>query len=395
MKILVVEDKYEKICQVHSAIGSYEGVLIDTVMSVSEALKNMKENSYQILIVDVQIPDIKGGDINESGGISLLNYLSMDDEVNTPLYVMGLSSYKDNIISKQFSLFGWPLFHASSEEAEWIELLKNKVHSMSRNLNLLNVDIAILTALEHTELEAVLRLDCSWNDIVVGGFSYSIGSLEVGDGKHLKVVACSSDRMGVASASEMTSRVYYNFKPKAMLMAGICAGIRTKVDLGDVVVADFSWDWGAGKLDENDDGDICFHPDPHHIQLDTKIRKIAKTYSVNCEFMYGIYSGWNQRKGGSFPKVYLGPMACGSQVLANQNKVDEIIGASRKVHAIEMESYGFLNVCNSLDVKAVVAKSVCDFADREKNDGAQEYAAYTSASFIFEFIKENYSALIY
>jgi len=35
----------------------------------------------------------------------------------------------------------------------------------------------------------------------------------------------------------------------------------------------------------------------------------------------------------------------------------------------------------------LVIKSVCDFADKDKNDGFQEYAAYTSANFLYEYAK--------
>ncbi len=38
---------------------------------------------------------------------------------------------------------------------------------------------------------------------------------------------------------------------------------------------------------------------------------------------------------------------------------------------------------------AIAFKSVCDYAGPNKNDKWQKYAAYTCASFLYEFIKEH------
>ena len=86
-------------------------------------------------------------------------------------------------------------------------------------------------------------------------------------------------------------------------------------------------------------------------------------------------------------------MACGSQVIANSSIMDKILQDNRKMLALEMESYGFLLACESIDIPAFVAKSICDFADSEKGDEAHKYASYTSASFVFKFVEEHYTGL--
>jgi len=40
--------------------------------------------------------------------------------------------------------------------------------------------------------------------------------------------------------------------------------------------------------------------------------------------------------------------------------------------------------------KVVAMKSVCDFADPEKGDEWQSYAAYTSAAMAFRFIRDHF-----
>ncbi len=83
-------------------------------------------------------------------------------------------------------------------------------------------------------------------------------------------------------------------------------------------------------------------------------------------------------------------MACGSAVLANSDYVGWIQKQNRKIRAIEMESYGFLHAiseANEPRPTAIVAKSVCDFADNLKGDDHQAYACYTSARTVGLFLE--------
>ena len=58
MKILVVEDNYDKIKKIHSAFSGEEKPIIESVVSVSSALSKLEKEFYEVLIVDVQIPDV-------------------------------------------------------------------------------------------------------------------------------------------------------------------------------------------------------------------------------------------------------------------------------------------------------------------------------------------------
>ena len=90
-------------------------------------------------------------------------------------------------------------------------------------------------------------------------------------------------------------------------------------------------------------------------------------------------------------------MACGSAVLANSDYVSWIQKQNRKIRAIEMESYGFLhavNLANEPRPVAIVAKSVCDFADNLKGDDHQAYACYTSAQTLKIFLERFSSDLM-
>ena len=54
-----------------------------------------------------------------------------------------------------------------------------------------------------------------------------------------------------------------------------------------------------------------------------------------------------------------------------------------------MESYGVFYSANygvHPKPKPISIKSVCDFGDRKKADNYQNYAAYTSARFMYDFV---------
>ena len=81
----------------------------------------------------------------------------------------------------------------------------------------------------------------------------------------------------------------------------------------------------------------------------------------------------------------VGPVASGAVVLEDTSTVELIQSQNRKTIGVEMEAYGVLSAVFYLgqtDTRAIVLKSVCDFADPAKGDEWQAYAAYTSAQYL-------------
>ena len=77
-------------------------------------------------------------------------------------------------------------------------------------------------------------------------------------------------------------------------------------------------------------------------------------------------------------------------MIKNRAIIDEmILKFDRKTLGIDMESYGvFYAVENAVapQPKAVCVKAISDFADRDKNNDYQDYAATISAKFSKEFV---------
>jgi nucleoside phosphorylase len=90
-------------------------------------------------------------------------------------------------------------------------------------------------------------------------------------------------------------------------------------------------------------------------------------------------------------KALMGPMASGSYVISTEAKLNEIKATQRKLLGVEMEGYGLYYACEhnqDKSVKGIMIKSISDFGDSTKNDQFQEYSSYTSAQFIYHFIRE-------
>ncbi|EKN6193515.1 TPA: response regulator [Yersinia enterocolitica] len=395
MNILLVEDNYDKLQILHKLIENFKDkVTIKKVISVNDAINELTVKNYDLMIIDIQIPDIDGGDINETGGIELLGCIENLTNGWIPRYIIGLTSHAENIeySKKAFKEYGWEVFDTNIDKDLWSKIITSKIKSTINNSNYIEADIAIVTALEKPELEAVLENSKNWEILYLDSFEYHLAELTLSNGKTIKIIAASAEKMGSSWSSTLSTRIIMRFSPKLVIMTGICAGIEGKTSLGDIIIADPVWDWGAGKISEVNNERI-FLPDPHQIPLSKKIKDRARVIIRDNSFLKDLAINWQKTKVIEIPRIIIAPMACGSSVISNQSVVDEINANNRKMLAIEMESYGVMAACSSFDIPCMIIKSVCDFGNVMKADEAQDYAAYTSAATAFEFIKKHFPDL--
>ena len=88
------------------------------------------------------------------------------------------------------------------------------------------------------------------------------------------------------------------------------------------------------------------------------------------------------------PNVYSGIVLSGNKVIANNEEVKKFKETWRKALAVEMEASGIAATLFQMKnaPSFVMVKSICDFADSEKNDDWQEYASYVAAVFVVNYI---------
>ncbi len=238
---------------------------------------------------------------------------------------------------------------------------------------------AALIYVTDTEHEAVMRM-FDWQEVTLTGddqiyYIYEISN----DNQKKKIVAARQDEMGMCASATLSMKLREQFRPQYLIMPGIAAGTRNFADqqmYGDVLISNLVWNYSNGKYvaPQNADitfGNIGFIPRPSWIQTDPKILKILEK---------AIKDPRNECY------VHVGPLASGSAVVANGDIVDmQVRSQFDETIGLEMEAYGVLYAAkHAVEPKpyAIIAKSICDFADSQKDDNYQKFAAYTSCEFV-------------
>jgi nucleoside phosphorylase/CheY-like chemotaxis protein len=406
LKILIVEDSQEKakkifnVCKRHVDAGSE----IEILPSVELALKHMQKHETDLLLLDIQLPFRYGEKAKIDGGITLLKRMFESDKYLKPDHVIGITQY-DSTIS-QFEVFFkeyliWLIFY-DKRSTEWEVLLQKKLSYLESvraigeiDIGQYGVDVAILTALNDPELDAVLRLPFDWQrKRIVGDHQlYYAGVMMTEKGRDVTVICASSDMMGMPAASALAMKMCIQFKPRLLTMCGIMAGIRGEVHIGDVIVSDPVWDYGSGKW-AIEDNEKTFLPAPNQLRLDSSLRANALEMNADVPELQRIISLWPAGKTEHGLSVKIGPVGSGAAVLASDEAVNEVKKQHRKLTGIEMEAYGVFLACDFAPEpkpKALVIKGVSDYADEHKDDSYRQYAAYVSAQILSKILEKNFN----
>ena len=407
ISIVVVEDDLIKLSHIKRCL---ESILITDVYSIQTAgtatgaFQLLASNQFDLLILDLNIPAREKQKPSPSVGVELLRQIQGRRQVKAPTHVIGLTSYTElaEEYSSVFAEFTWTLVEYSASSNAWELRLQNKIDHI-RSGKIIEADhdygkdLAIITAVEAVELKRVLDLPGEWRRVFLKDDDtiYHEGVFRKG-GRELSVVAANAIQMGMPATTALAMKICAKFRPRYLSMAGIAAGRKGKV--GDILVAEKTWDYGSGKNrllggTANDAGrpkkiETMFEPAPTAIPLDAELVAKVGAFIRRSEVLREIEARWTGIRPKHGLSVQFGAIASGASVVENSDLVNQIFTHERKLVGVEMEAYGvFLaaRVCPAPRPKAIVIKSICDFADKMKDDKWQDYAAFTSSQFLYEF----------
>jgi nucleoside phosphorylase len=400
IKVLVVDDEYLKIAAITAILNGYNNsIFIEHASTSNEARRKLQVTEFDLLVIDLNLPAALGAPPTPKGGLDFFDMLMIDQAVVLP-DVIFLSALEDNLEEVESAVNSRGANFCSytdSHSSPWKNILLGKAKYAVQKRERANsasprFDVAIITALGDPELTAVLNLPYSWKSLRFNNdpTGYHTGELAKETG-NLTIVAASARRKGMPSSAALAAKMVEKFKPRYIVMLGICAGVKNKTNYGDIIVADPSWDWGSGKHAENEDGTRVFMAAPYPHPLDNHVSQLAKEYEGNDKATRAIQAGW----AGPLPEgklsVKVGPMASGAAVLATTDAMQPITAQNREVLGVEMEAYAVMAsadfACRPSPIPIAI-KSVCDYADAEKNDLWQTYAAYTSAAFFDQLFSD-------
>ena len=392
MRVLLVDDEYEKVREISRLLhASFPDARISHESTAHAGRMALRSTAFDLLVIDLNLPAVVGSAPDREGGIAFFDLIGLDGDAHLPsdvLFVTGREDLIEEAAAKCIER-GVMLCRYTNSSNLWKDILLGRMKFIAlrraRAPFEKPVDVAIVTALRRPELEAVLQLPYAWGAARLQNdpTTYHVGSLSRSD-RNISVVAACAQRKGMASAAALACRVASVYRPRFLLMLGICAGVKGRTNFGDVIIADPAWDWGSGKQSQTASGSPVFQASPYQRPLNTKVSQLASEMADDPQTIQKIRSRW---KGTSPPgelTVRVGPMASGASVVADSSTAAVIAAQQRDLLAIEMEAYAVMAAAEYSPEPvpiAVVIKSVCDHADPDKNDNWQEFASQTSASF--------------
>jgi nucleoside phosphorylase/CheY-like chemotaxis protein len=401
IRALIVEDDPDKSKRIvetlaDAGIASADIAVASTIQGAKTWLRS---NACDVLVLDLNIPRRDGDTPTYQGGVELLDEISLRDRYSKPAHVIGLTQYEEvfRYSTPAFSEALIPLIMYGPDET-WKRKLRNRIEYListkiaTVSKEIYDFDIAVLTAMERPELEAVLKIPWNWSDWESkdDDTRYFQGTFNSGS-RSIRILAAACPAVGMPSAACLATKIIGKFRPQYLIHCGIAAGIRGRVEIGDVLVADPSWDWGSGKF-VTKDSKVVFYAAPYQFPLREEMRSKIRRLAADELELARLKLEWAGPKPPSSLKVVLGPVASGAAVLSDDRTADQIEDQHRKVIGIEMETYGIFaaaEFCARPRPLTLSLKSVSDFADPSKNDDFQAYASYTSAR-CFQVLAEKY-----
>ncbi|MEL6643314.1 MAG: hypothetical protein AAFQ79_05210 [Pseudomonadota bacterium] len=399
IKVLIVDDhptRYKPVTDELATIGVVRSD-IRFVSSSNEALEELAANRFDLLILDILIPAWPDQEADQVNSADLLFAIQSQNGIQKPDYIVGITAdlnAADESL-QEFERNTWTVIQYSPTDDAWVGKIVNCVKYLQTKAvggNELNYDydLAIVCALKEPELEHILRLPWSWkaSEPLDEVTFFREGTIEVGE-KQYRVAAVHASRMGMVSSAVLTGKVIERLRPRVLAMTGICAAHKKKAQLGDVVIADPAWDFQSGKLKiENNKPVMEFSP--HQISILPFLRGRLEQMTSDTKMVAEIVEEFGSEAPSGF-KLRIGPVASGAAVLADGHVIEEIRQfQNRDLIGLEMEVYGVYAAAqqaSSPQPRFLAMKGVCDFADPDKHDGAQRFAAFASAQVLKRYVE--------
>lgn len=401
LKILVVDDDREKIRAIIEHLTSIRisRDWIEVARDAQEAKRLISGTKYDILILDMAIPNRVEDEARVQIGIDLLDEISEKREYFAPKYIVCITAMEEEMatIEEEFVDRYWQIVRYNEHSNHWKSKITDTVtHSLRDKDSIMQDrylrDVFIMTALPTPELNAVHALPIEWSDTkyLDNIIPYKEGALDV-SGNRISFIACSASSMGMVSTAVTATIMLRNFRPRIAIMSGICAGFSERTKLGDLIISDPAWDYQTGKIVGSQNG-------PLH-KMEIRQTRLDHALSVRLKDLAGteglipkLEIGWMGDRPGSPPNIIVGASVSGSAVIASAEKMAEISGQDRKLLSLDMEVAAFYVACStaiSPPPLYFAAKTITDVGTAEKGDRIQPYGSMLSAKFVLEFAIQN------
>lgn len=405
INVLIVEDNPNKCVEIQKVLNKSAFInRIEQSNNLHDTRKLLENRYFDILILDLNIPNRIGSEAKPENSESFLKELENSLRLTIPAYIIGLTEFETSkeMLSKEFELYLWNIILYKPNNQDWEQKLSNLI-SHANKTKLFNktsseltydFDLAIITALPKPELSTILDFKYTWSNekFTNDTTPYYITKAKLPN-KEIHIVAATCPQMGMQSAATLTMKLISNFRPQFIVMTGIAASLKPGINYGDILIASSSFDYNSGKITKDKIINEQIHiPDFNHINISRELQEELIPFISDQRNLDAIKREW---KFGDCPNTTLnskiGPLGTGASVIEDTKIIKNIKTHVRKLIGIDMETYGVYYAatnCSKPKPKGFLSiKSVSDFGDLKKNDKYQKYAAFTSSRFAFNFFE--------
>lgn len=390
IKVLVAEDNAQKARTIKAELIA-QGVSDDSIIISSSGVATralLRDGAFSLLLLDLALPNREGDNPSPEVGLEILRLIVDDQEYPSPIAILGTTADQESLekYHDQFLELITQILFITPTDNEWKTSIRNTIGRLvqaEKSTKPHAIDVCYITALRDPELAAILNLPISWgSELSMGnGILVQEGSATV-NGKKLSFICAHSPHMGLVAASFMTRALWEKYRPKVIMMTGICGGLGS-AQLGDVVIAERSWDWQSGKWLH----DGSFSSSPDQKEATPELIALARGTLADAEDFWKNSESRPPNK----PRLHIAPMVSGSAVVENPELHARFFSQHRKAIAVDMECYGVYfsaSMSGSPAPKFICIKSISDLANRDKSDNFQEFCSGLSASISFKIIEK-------
>ncbi|WP_319406227.1 hypothetical protein [uncultured Desulfosarcina sp.] len=191
---------------------------------------------------------------------------------------------------------------------------------------------------------------------------------------------------GNVTCARACSKLFSVIDCKLCILIGICAGLKSKVKIGDVIAADMILDYESGRKTQKK-----FEKRPNAYRLDTFMERSLSYFhpdSLNWQnYVSGKVDELNQviktkRIKSWFPNYLHGIILSGEKLIVDGTLPSMQKEYHEQTRAAEMEGSGFASICKEFNMPWLIFRGVSDFGDSKKSTtkDLQPLAALSAAT---------------
>lgn len=406
MKVLIVHDRNDVALAIQEVVSGAFATFdqCDLAEDYHSARHALQTDLYDLLILDLTLPLRRNiGSATFENVHALLDELFNDGTLEPPGDIIGITRDTDALDLVENKL-GPHVMVSIREDAEgkWKGFLLDKITyaqrtAQTRSLSAARhheVDALIVTAMdvEMEPYQSVFEMQPSKHFNGASEFAFTDRS-----GKIRRGIAYSIGAAGQASAASLSQALISFYRPRLALMSGYCGGVKSKVNLGDLVFFEAAYAWDNGKWEETsgEGTPTKFKSRPDPIDLkDSAVHRAARKFKSSSmakdESLIAKLTNASKGKMNGFD-IYLKPAASGSAVVASEEIVSLIGGLSDSIWAVDMECYGFYHAAKYTRVvkpEFLCVKAVSDFSNGEKGDDLHTACSLLSSEVVVRLLTQ-------